>query len=85
VSFTVPYLIGAGYANLGGKVGYIHGSLTMLFTGLTWCYVPEMKGRSLEELDVFFGDKVPTRKIAKTEVPPEELGLAQVDSKEPAV
>ncbi|KAE8443606.1 hypothetical protein EG329_001539 [Mollisiaceae sp. DMI_Dod_QoI] len=63
VSFTVPYLIGADYANLGGKVGYIYAALGMVFTALTWAFVPEMKGRSLEELDLMFGERVPTRKF----------------------
>lgn len=63
VSFTAPYLIGADYANLGGKVGFIYGALTALFTVLAYIYVPEMKCRSLEELDVMFHDKVSTRKF----------------------
>jgi SP family sugar:H+ symporter-like MFS transporter len=51
VSFTVPYLIGKQYANLGGKVGFIYGSLSILISALTFCFVPEMKRRNLEELD----------------------------------
>lgn len=68
VSFTAPYLIGADYANLGGKVGFIYGSLSVLFTGLTWVYVPEMKGRSLEEIDALFQQEVPTRDFPKASV-----------------
>lgn len=85
VSFTAPYLTGAGYANLGGKVGYIYGSLTVLFTCLTWMYVPEMKGRSLEELDILFRDRVSTREFPKTLVPPEEVGLGKVEQKHATV
>ena len=85
VSFTAPYLTGATYANLGGKVGYIYGSLTVLFTALTWWYVPEMKGRSLEELDVLYRDKVASRDFPKTVVPPEEVGLVHTEDKAPVV
>lgn len=70
VSFTAPYLIGAEYANLGGKVGFIYGALTALFTVLAFIYVPEMKGRSLEELDVMFHDKISTRKFRTAVVSP---------------
>ncbi|CZR58867.1 uncharacterized protein PAC_08759 [Phialocephala subalpina] len=73
VSFTVPYLIGADYANLGGKVGFIYAGLGVLFTSLTWWFVPEMKGRSLEELDRMFEDRVPTRKFRNAEVRPLQL------------
>lgn len=85
VSFTAPYLTGAEYANLGGKVGYIYGSLTVLFTCLTWMYVPEMKGRSLEELDILFIDRVPTREFSKTFIPLEEVGLGKVEQKHATV
>lgn len=85
VSFTAPYLIGAEYANLGGKVGYIYGSLTVLFTALTWWYVPEMKGRSLEELDALFRDGVATHKFSKAEVTFTEVAALKVGEKTPAV
>lgn len=85
VSFTAPYLTGTGYANLGGKVGYIYGSLTVLITVLTWWYVPEMKGRSLEELDVLFRDRVATHMFSKFEVPPAETAVLKADKITPAV
>lgn len=80
VSFTAPYLTGTEYANLGGQVGYIYGSLTVLFTALAWWYVPEMKGRSLEELDFLFGDGVATHKFAKAKVPPTEVAVLKVEN-----
>ncbi|KAI9735050.1 MAG: hypothetical protein M1818_006627 [Claussenomyces sp. TS43310] len=66
VSFTVPYLISPEYANLGAKVGFIYGSLSVIFTTLTYAFVPEMTGKSLEVLDVLFERKVPTRKFSQT-------------------
>ncbi|CAK7227493.1 hypothetical protein SBRCBS47491_006586 [Sporothrix bragantina] len=62
VSFTLPYLLGAGYADLGSKVGFIYGSIGLV--GIIWGYffLPELKGRSLEEIDEMFAEKVPARK-----------------------
>lgn len=68
VSFTAPYLLNSPYANLGGKVGFIYGSLSVLFLALTWFLVPEMKGRSLEEIDELYNQRLPTRKFTKAEV-----------------
>ncbi|KAH8799679.1 hypothetical protein F5884DRAFT_863287 [Xylogone sp. PMI_703] len=82
VSFTVPYLIGADYANLGGKVGFIYRSLSVLFTLLTWIYVPEMKGRSLEELDTMYEDNISTRKFRHTIVIATKVTAKGVKEKE---
>lgn len=82
VSFTVPYLIGSEYANLGGKVGFIYGSLSVLFTLLTWMYVPEMKGRSLEELDIMYEDKIRTRDFRHAVVVSTEAAVRGVKEKE---
>lgn len=49
-----PYLISTQYANLGTKVGFIFGGLTVpLFLFVVFC-VPETKGRTLEEIDEMF-------------------------------
>ena len=81
VSFTVPYLIGATYANLGGKVGYIYGSLGVLFTVLTFFFVPEMKGRSLEELDAMYNDNISTREFRHALVESTEVAVKDAEEK----
>ncbi|KAJ6437393.1 MFS transporter, SP family, sugar:H+ symporter [Purpureocillium lavendulum] len=81
VSFTAPYLIGKDYANLGGKVGFIYGALSVLFTGLTWNYVPEMKGRSLEDIDSLFEKKVPTRKFRTEKISAAQISLDKLGEK----
>ena len=54
VSYSIPYLIGTPGANLGPKIGYffmgicIAGLLFIIF------FVPEITGRSLEEVDELF-------------------------------
>ncbi len=51
VSFSLPYLLYAPYANLESKVGFIYG--TIAFLGIVWAYfcLPETTGRSLEEIE----------------------------------
>lgn len=62
-SFTVPYLVGKDYANLGGKVGFIYGSFCFAMVVVTWFVIPELKGRTLEEVDQLFESGVPLRKF----------------------
>ncbi|KAH6976446.1 general substrate transporter [Ilyonectria sp. MPI-CAGE-AT-0026] len=64
-SFTMPYLINARYANLGGKVGYIYGTINFIMIVLTFFFIPELKGRTLEEVDQLFASGAPLRKFAK--------------------
>ncbi|KAK4234450.1 general substrate transporter [Achaetomium macrosporum] len=64
-SFTVPYLINAKYANLGGKVGFIYGSFNFVMVVLVYFFIPELKGRTLEEVDQLFASGAPLRKFGK--------------------
>lgn len=48
--------------NLGSRVGMIYGSISILAIVFVFFVVPEMKGRSLEELDDLFHSKVPAWK-----------------------
>lgn len=63
ISFTVPYLLNAPYANLGAKVGFIYGSLTAVSVLVSYFMIPEMKGRSLEEVDQLFASGISLRKF----------------------
>ncbi|KAK7054677.1 hypothetical protein VNI00_003140 [Paramarasmius palmivorus] len=57
VSFTLPYLLNPPYANLQARVGYIYGSIAAVAMLYALFFVPETKGRSLEELDELFERK----------------------------
>ncbi|CAG8281982.1 unnamed protein product [Penicillium salamii] len=46
---------------IGGRVAFIYGALSVLSCVFTWVFVPEVKQRSLEQIDEMFLDKVPTR------------------------
>lgn len=67
-SFTLPYLLNEPYAALGGKVGFIYGSICFSFIIWTWFFIPELKGRSLEEVDQLFAMKIPMWKVGKAHV-----------------
>lgn len=70
VSFSTPYLLYPGYANLQSKVGFIFGTTAFFATIFTWFCIPECKGRTLEEIDRLFSDGVPLRKFRTWELPP---------------
>lgn len=62
VSFTLPYLLNAPYANLQSKVGYLYGSLSIVTFFFAYFFVPELKNRSLEEVDEIFESGISARK-----------------------
>lgn len=66
-SFSTPYLINATYANLGGKLGYIYGVINVLVVICVFFFIPELKGRSLEEVDQLFATSAPLREFKRME------------------
>ena len=62
-SFTLPYLLHAPYAALGAKVGFIYGGICVIMVILAYFFIPELKGRSLEEVDQLFASGQPLRKL----------------------
>lgn len=65
VTFVVPYIQNAEYAGLGGKIGFIWMAFSVISGVFVFFFVPELKGRSLEELDYMFEARVPTFKFRK--------------------
>ncbi len=61
MTVAIPYLINPDEADLGGKLGFFFGGLSV--PCLIWWYlrVPEMKGRTYEEIDIMFERQVKTR------------------------
>ncbi|EXK80073.1 hypothetical protein FOQG_15355 [Fusarium oxysporum f. sp. raphani 54005] len=66
-SFTLPYLLSKPYAGLGAKVGFIYGSFCVAMVVLAYFFIPELKGRSLEEVDQLFASGQPLRKLGSLE------------------
>ena len=62
-SFTIPYLINEQYAGLGGKVGFVYGSFSAVMFILAFLFIPELKDRSLEEIDQLFASGIPMRRF----------------------
>lgn len=67
ISFSLPYLLNAPYANLGAKVGFIFGSTAFCAIIFSIIGIPECKGKTLEEIDNLFLEGVPIRKFGKTD------------------
>ncbi|RWA09141.1 hypothetical protein EKO27_g5973 [Xylaria grammica] len=66
--FLNTYMINPVEWNWSGKSGFFWGGTAFLV--FTWSYfrLPEIKGRTYEELDILFMKKVSARKFAKTHV-----------------
>lgn len=65
VSFTAPYLLYAPYADLGPRIGFIYGSLTVCSLVFVFFCIPECRRLSLEEIDWLFLQKTPIRTFNK--------------------
>ncbi|UPL00285.1 hypothetical protein LCI18_011219 [Fusarium solani-melongenae] len=66
-SFTLPYLLNSNYAGLGGKVGFVYGSICFVMTVISFLFAPEVKDRTLE-VDKLFEMKVPLWKFKQTRI-----------------
>ncbi|OQV03500.1 hypothetical protein CLAIMM_08539 [Cladophialophora immunda] len=64
IAVVLPYLINPTAANLGAKVGFIFGVTCLL--GFVWAlfFLPETKGRSLEQLDELFLNGVSVKEFS---------------------
>jgi len=63
-----PYMVNPTAWDWSGKTGFFwSGTAALMFV---WAYfrLPEIKGRTYEELDILFEGRVPTRKFASTHV-----------------
>ncbi|KAJ9607528.1 hypothetical protein H2200_007606 [Cladophialophora chaetospira] len=76
VSFSIPYLLYAPYADLGAKIGFIFAPIAFLTLIFAIFGVPECRTFSLEEIDHLFRQKVPIRHFTKYkhgQILPEEV------------
>ena len=63
VSFSLPYLLYAPYADLESKVGFIYGSIAFIGIAWAWFCLPETRGRSLEEMEELWQENVPANRF----------------------
>jgi SP family general alpha glucoside:H+ symporter-like MFS transporter len=68
-----PYLLNPGAINAGAKTEFLYAGISTF--SVVWCYfrLPEMKGRTFEELDIMFERKVPTRQFKTYVIDQDEL------------
>lgn len=65
VTFTIPYLLYAPYADLGPKLGFIYGSFAICALIFAFLCIPECRRLSLEEIDYLFMRKTPILKFGR--------------------
>ncbi|KAF2800263.1 general substrate transporter [Melanomma pulvis-pyrius CBS 109.77] len=75
-SFTLPYLFNPDKLNLGGKLGFVFGGLSVLCLIYLWFCQPETAGRTYEELDEMFIERVSARKFGAHRTNAQALGDA---------
>lgn len=71
-----PYMLNPTAGDWKGKTGFFWGGFAFLFFIWTFFRLPEMKGRTFEELDLLFAMKVKTRDFAKFKVDAYSADLA---------
>ncbi|KAK7027536.1 hypothetical protein VNI00_015170 [Paramarasmius palmivorus] len=79
-NLLVPYIQDAQYGNLQGKIGFMWAGFSVAAIVFCYLFVPELKGRTLEELDVLFHEKVPTRKFSSYRISSAQSGLKETRS-----
>jgi hypothetical protein len=65
MNIAVPYMVNPDQGNLKGKVGFIFGGLGVIATVVCFFYIPDLKGRTFEEIDVMFTNRISPRKMGK--------------------
>ncbi|ODN83974.1 hypothetical protein L202_00012 [Cryptococcus amylolentus CBS 6039] len=61
VTFTLPYLFQPEDAGLGPMIGFIYAVGGFLSVAFVFFYIPETKGRTLEEINFMMEARIPTR------------------------
>ena len=69
---ATPYMLNPTAGNWAGKTGFFFGGTCALSLIWTFFRLPELKGRTYEEMNILFWKKVPARKFASTNVDPYE-------------
>ncbi|KAF4452834.1 hypothetical protein F53441_4388 [Fusarium austroafricanum] len=63
ITFTAPYFINPSALNWGPRYGYIWFPSCVVSAVWVYFFLPEVKGRTLEEIDAMFNAKLPARKF----------------------
>lgn len=63
MNIVTPYMVNPDAGNMKGKVGFVFGGLGAIATAVCFLYIPDLKDRTFEEIDVMFTNRVPPRKM----------------------
>lgn len=84
VTYINPYVQDKDYGNLGSRVGFVFGGISILaMIWVTFC-LPELRGRSLEELDEMFNAKISVWKFSKYKCQGIGARITEIQDKTPA-
>ncbi|ORY89777.1 general substrate transporter [Leucosporidium creatinivorum] len=62
-NFVTPYIQNPEYGNLGAKIGWLWAGFSFVSIIYVYVMVPELKGRTLEELDQLFEARISARQF----------------------
>ncbi|RGP74524.1 hypothetical protein FSPOR_1101 [Fusarium sporotrichioides] len=74
ITFTAPYFINPSALNWGPRYGYIWFPSCMICVVWVYFFLPEVKGRTLEEIDTMFNERLPARKFRAYQLPQNVTG-----------
>ena len=58
---VLPYVFNPDQGNLRGKTGFTYAASCLVGAAVSWYIIPEMKGRSVMEIDRMFEENLPAR------------------------
>ncbi|KAI8723009.1 MFS domain-containing protein [Fusarium sp. LHS14.1] len=73
LAVLLPMLFSKDKAALGAKTAFVFCGLCIIGVVLAWLWIPEMKGRSMIELDHMFEMRLPTRKFKSFKMETHEI------------
>ncbi|KAH7381532.1 maltose permease [Pyrenochaeta sp. MPI-SDFR-AT-0127] len=79
MNIAIPYMVNPDEANLRGKVGFVFGGLAAAATVVCFFYIPELKGKSFDQINTLFERKISPRHMGsyKSEDIEHEKGATQ--------
>lgn len=63
MNIAIPYMVNPDEGNMRGKVGFVFGGLGAVATLLCFLFIPDLKDRTFEEINVMFENRVQPRKM----------------------
>lgn len=63
MNVAIPYMINPDEGNLRGKLGFVFGGLAAIATFVCFFYVPELSGKSFDQINTLFERKISPRRM----------------------